>query len=186
MLKRAIVHATHGDNKRQHTMPRAVMVERSGNFGLADEPNLLVGTSRKAQKLTKSNARLALHGAPKPPPPSKIQTRTFLEERAITSTRLQSYEMAWMKLVEFAEDQGYPMTCLKEVDAAAAWWMDMMYFEGDGVSGAMTMMAAIKHMRTDVPKLSLLVRCSRSLRAFKKLAPPMARVPLPFPMLAQV
>ena len=186
MLKRAVNHAIHGDGKRQRSMPGAGMVEKTGSAVPADGLRLQAGGNRKQQKVTKAANRIAQHGNQRLPAPKDIHTRTFLEEKTITIPRMKSYEVAWERLTHFAKQQKYPMSTLEQVDAAAAWWMDVLFFEGEGVSGAMTMMAAIKHMRTDVPRLNALVRCSRALRSFRRLAPPQARVPIPYPMLAQM
>lgn len=186
MLKRAVHHATHGDSKRHRSMMRADLVEEIGNPVQEEEPNWLDGLTRKDQKANKATMRSQKHGGSQPPPPQNLHARTFLEEMTITGSRMKSYEIAWEKLKAFAKQHKYSMRTLEEVDAVAAWWMDVMYFKGEGISRAMTMMAAVKHMRTDVPRLSVLVRCSRSLRAFRKLAPPQARIPLPFPMLARI
>lgn len=57
---------------------------------------------------------------------------------------------------------------------------------GEGIASAMTLLASVKFHRSDVTKLSVLIRAMEAMRGFRKLSPPQARVPVPFPMVAQL
>jgi hypothetical protein len=75
---------------------------------------------------------------------------------------------------------------LEGLDAAAVWWIDHLYFQGENVASVMTFMAAAKHFRSDLARMSDLPRATRAFKGFKKLAPGQARVPIAYPMLALI
>ena len=62
-------------------------------------------------------------------------------------SRVKTYQDAWSKLSRFAKAHQLPMVTLAEVDTAAAWPLDSMYFDGEGLAAGMTLLASVKHHR---------------------------------------
>lgn len=190
MLKRAPAGANHGGAKRRHSMMRAEEIRMVGEMQPSAEQrsqggaHLQSAKSRKTVKDTRAKNRNAKFVQPSPKKASCQPT--FLESQNITQARGKTYTEAWSMLKRFAKENKLPMKTLNQVDTACAWAIDDLYFKGDSISAAMTLMAAVRQNRTDVPKLSTLVRSTRAMRGFKKMAPGQSRVPLPFPMLCQI
>ena len=138
-------------------------------------------TARKGQR---AEERGKLHGV-NPGITPKGQ-KSFLEMRSVGTAREKSYVKAWRDLKEWARAKGLAMESKMDLDYAVMNRMNYMFFEGHDVADGMTLMAAVKYHRQDIPKTTVLTRSNDALTGFRKLDPPSGRLPLPYPMLAAV
>lgn len=61
-----------------------------------------------------------------------------------------------------------------------------MFFNGDTLPDAMTLLATVRFYRRDVLRTSQLTRATSALAGFKKLDPPQGRLPVPWPMMCAI
>lgn len=81
---------------------------------------------------------------------------------------------------------GILLRTLEQLDEAVAERLNFLYFEANDISMAMTLMAAVRFFRMDVPKTEVLKKASTAMKGFRKLSPLQGRVPLPWPLLCLV
>jgi integrase len=109
-----------------------------------------------------------------------------LETKTVGVARHKSYVKAWQDLKEWAKAKGLSIESKQDLDHAVVNKMNYMFFDGHDVADAMTLLAAVKFHRQDIPKTGALVRAPEALSGFRKLDPPKGRLPMPYPMLAAV
>lgn len=198
MLRRSSVTVIHGENRQ--SISTVGSLKRKGSPlthpAHAAEPSTSIRPSQEglAKKMQPKNhqqkklvrSQLRKRRFPREYQDNNRQEMTFLEKHTITQARLTTYQVAWAELVKFASKKQLSMKSLSQVDSCAAQLLDQKFFGGESLASGMTLLASIKLHRNDVPKLGVLTRSMRAMKGFRKLAPPQARVPLPYPMLAQI
>ena len=73
-----------------------------------------------------------------------------------------------------------------QLDQAMCDRINQMFFNGQDISEAQTLVAATRYHRDDVSKTSQLTRCAQALRGFNKLEPAQGRLPMPYPVLCMI
>ena len=111
---------------------------------------------------------------------------TFLERRPVSAAREESYKQAWARLETALPYCNLHRISLPELDMKVTAHINNMFSEGHTLADVHTLLAAVKFIRPDVKKVQDLTRSSKAARGFKKLAPPMGRVPIPYPCLAKI
>eukprot|EP00438_Fugacium_kawagutii_P035174 Skav225825 [mRNA] locus=scaffold2516:14315:17246:- [translate_table: standard] len=173
-----------GDVKPVNSMRRSAMV--SGNQ--TGHARVMTGGKQNAKnkKQMKAQTRVKKHGPATKVTVGNVGSSTFLETQHVTHSRSKSYADAWDAFQKYVKANHLPIKTLIQLDAAGAWWIDQLYYQGEDIAAAMTFMAAARNNRVDVTKTSVLTRSTRALKGFRKMAPGQSRVPLPFPMLAKM
>ena len=111
---------------------------------------------------------------------------TYLEQKSVIISRQKSYVKAWDEFVAWTAQHAMKTQTLEQLDRALCERINQMFFDGQDLADAMTLVAAARFTREDVPKASVLVKSSRAMKGFSKLDPPQGRLPLPYPVLCLI
>lgn len=180
------------ERKRKAGVDKPPVFMRSSLNRLEKNPNAVTsqakakGKTAKEKQEKRAQSRQQRHGPQTQVTPANVHNMTVLESMNVSHTRRESYVQAWDSFKQFVRATRLSITSASQLDAAAVWWIDHMYFQGDNIASVMTFLAAVKHFRSDIQRLSDLSRAMRAFKGFKKIAPGQARVPLPYPMLALI
>ena len=138
----------------------------------------------KQRKKQRAEQRALLHG----PPPGIMEKgdKTFLERRAVTTSREKSYGKAWAGFSRWAVLNGLPVASLSDLDHAVTNKLNVMYFEGQDPADAATLVASVRYHRDDVARTTDLPKSMEAMKGFRKLEPAQGRLPMPYPMLCVV
>lgn len=181
MLRRAV---KLGDDKHCGSMNR-----KSGSLAASSLGKQSLKTQmdqKSVRKQQKSINRTTKHGPAPRVDHRNMDNLTFLETKNVSKSRNLSYQKAWEEFQTFVSREHIKTSTLMQLDAAAAWWIDQLFFAGEDVATVMTFMASVLQHRSDVVKMASMTRAMRSMKGFKKMAPGQSRVPLPFPMLSRI
>lgn len=138
---------------------------------------------RENRKRKRAEERAAVHGGPES---LALGEKTFLERSSVSTARQKSYARAMEIFQQYAQENHVKLNSVKVVDQLATQFLNVMFWDGEDISAGATLAAALVFFRTDLQKVSELPRLSCALKGFRKLDPPQARVPLPFPMLCRI
>eukprot|EP00435_Cladocopium_sp_Y103_P040424 s562_g11.t1 len=169
----------------QHLSRRHGCLERSASL-LASSPKTRKeheALGNQSRKKMRAESRAKIHGAAKGMHPD---AKSFLEMNAVSVARQKSYTRAMTLFRQFAEDHQIDVTNKQAVDRVATLLLDVMFWDGEDFSAGATLASALVFFREDLQKVSDLPRLASALKGFRKLDPPQARVPLPFPMLCHI
>ena len=158
--------------------------KRKRKIHLLEQVNALKEGKVLARKAQRAAEREKLHGPN--PGLAAVDQKTFLETKSVGAARQKSYDKAWKEVKEFAKAKGLSLASKEALDHVVVNKMNYMFFDGYDVADVMTMMAAVKFHRQDIPKTAALPRATVALTGYRKLDPPQGRLPLPFPMLAAI
>lgn len=137
------------------------------------------GKTARDKQLQRAQDRQKKFGPQKTVTPSNVQNITLLESMTVSSTRRETYVQAWDTFTQFVKTSRLKIVTVEQLDGAAVWWIDHLYFQGENVASVMTFMAAVKYFRSDVSRMSDL---SRAFKGFKKIPPSSSA----YPMLALI
>lgn len=129
-----------------------------------------------AKKKERAEQRRILHGDN--PGLQPMSAATFLEEKSVGKARKDSYLKSWNQLVAWAREKSLKMETINHLDHVVTTNMNYMFFNGDTLADAMTLLAATKFFRRDIQKTTQLARATCALAGYRKLDPPQGRLPV--------
>ncbi|CAK0877157.1 unnamed protein product, partial [Prorocentrum cordatum] len=97
------------------------------------------------------------------------------------------YQARYQDFLTWAANAGLSVATVTDLEEALLQYLNQQYFDGHDSPDGPKVAAAVAHFRLDLaPKLANLPRVLRALKGWKILAPPRARLPLPWPVVALV
>ncbi|CAK0849158.1 unnamed protein product [Prorocentrum cordatum] len=111
--------------------------------------------------------------------------RSFLEQKAVNTRTTLDYQARYHRFLTWAEAARLPVPTIPELEETLLEYFNELYFEGHDSPDGSKLAAAVTHFRLDLlPKLINMPRVQRALKGWKSMAPPRARLPLPWPVVA--
>ncbi|CAK0856156.1 unnamed protein product [Prorocentrum cordatum] len=111
--------------------------------------------------------------------------RSFLERKAVGNRTTLDYQARYHRFLTWAEAARLPVSTIPELEETLLEYFNELYFEGHDSPDGSKLAAAVTHFRLDLlPKLINMPRVQRALKGWKSMAPPRARLPLPWPVVA--
>ena len=164
--------AQAGGDKRLTTI-RSLYESTGGQSVDSHPPPRHIGKTAKEKQAIRAQHRQQKFGPPNVVTPTNVHSMTTLETMNVSKSRRESYAQAWEAFNVFVKTSRLQVKTLEGLDAAAVWWIDHLYFQGENVASVMTFMAAAKHSEAILracqfcPGQHVLSRVSRSWRPDK-------------------
>ncbi|CAK0871377.1 unnamed protein product, partial [Prorocentrum cordatum] len=118
-------------------------------------------------------------------PGSGATGRSFLEQKAVGNRTTLDYQARYHRFLTWAAAARLPVSTIPELEETLLEYFNELYFEGHDSPDGSKLAAAVTHFRLDLlPKLINMPRVQRALKGWKSMAPPRARLPLPWPVVA--
>ncbi|CAK0810952.1 unnamed protein product, partial [Prorocentrum cordatum] len=113
--------------------------------------------------------------------------RSFLALKAVGDRTALDYQVRYQAFLTWLANAGLSVATVTDLEEALLQYFNQQYFDGHDSPDGPKLVAAVAHFRLDLaPKLANLPRVLRALKGWKTLAPPRARLPLPWPVVALV
>ncbi|CAK0887025.1 unnamed protein product, partial [Prorocentrum cordatum] len=106
-------------------------------------------------------------------------------DQAVNNRTTLDYQARYHRFLTWAEAARLPVSTIPELEETLLEYFNELYFEGHDSPDGSKLAAAVTHFRLDLlPKLINMPRVQRALKGWKSMAPPRARLPLPWPVVA--
>lgn len=92
------------------------------------------GKTARDKQLQRAQDRQIKFGPQKTVTPSNVQNITLLESMTVSSTRRETYVQAWDTFTQFVKTSRLKIVTVEQLDGAAVWWIDHLYFQGENVA----------------------------------------------------
>ena len=92
------------------------------------------GKTARDKQLQRAQDRQKKFGPQKTVTPSNVQNITLLESMTVSSTRRETYVQAWDTFTQFVKTSRLKIVTVEQLDGAAVWWIDHLYFQGENVA----------------------------------------------------
>ena len=139
MLPRSGVPLHHGDTKQPGSMLFNMQLMNELEMSPVEKSII---EENLGKKKTRAQLRAHKHG-PEKKKAFKAEDMTFLEKHTVTVARVKSYQQACKDFNLYCIEKCLHTKTLKQVDAAAAHYLDHLFFHGATLSSGMTLMASI-------------------------------------------
>ncbi|CAJ1409470.1 unnamed protein product [Effrenium voratum] len=107
---------------------------------------------------------------------------TVLQESSVSKKCFQRYQFWWEQISQLVTNRSGGLKPAKVVDKVLATYLEEMYHNGEDVSSAQYVVAALCFFRPSLrtPGMVSLPKIKQSLRGWGKLSPPRSRLPVPW------
>ncbi|CAE7241575.1 unnamed protein product [Symbiodinium sp. CCMP2592] len=179
-------------NLRSMVLYRSPLLPRASSFQKPPEPKkafpAATVTPQNPGELKNPSARKAARRVARARVKTSCPEKTLLETASVSAACFRRYQVAWMAARHLVMSVTGTLMPTAELDANLAGHLEHLFLEGEDLSAAQYLIAAISFFVPAIKAMGMqaLPRVRQRIQGWRRLCPPQSRLPVPFEVVALV